>query len=44
MELEEQVIAITGASAGIGAATARVLAARGARVLGQARVPVAVEG
>jgi NADP-dependent 3-hydroxy acid dehydrogenase YdfG len=37
MELEDQVIAITGASAGIGAATARLLAARGARVVLGAR-------
>jgi NADP-dependent 3-hydroxy acid dehydrogenase YdfG len=37
MEIEDQVIAITGASAGIGAATARVLAARGARVVLGAR-------
>jgi NADP-dependent 3-hydroxy acid dehydrogenase YdfG len=32
MEIQGQVIAITGASAGIGAATARLLAARGAKV------------
>jgi NADP-dependent 3-hydroxy acid dehydrogenase YdfG len=37
MEIEDQVIAITGASAGIGAATARSLAGRGARVLLGAR-------
>jgi NADP-dependent 3-hydroxy acid dehydrogenase YdfG len=37
MEIEDQVIAITGASAGIGAATARLLAARGARVVLGAR-------
>jgi NADP-dependent 3-hydroxy acid dehydrogenase YdfG len=37
MEIEDQVIAITGASVGIGAATARVLAARGARVVLGAR-------
>ncbi|HEX4011539.1 MAG TPA: SDR family oxidoreductase [Solirubrobacteraceae bacterium] len=37
MEMEDQVIAITGASAGIGAATARLLAARGARVMLGAR-------
>jgi NADP-dependent 3-hydroxy acid dehydrogenase YdfG len=37
MELEGQVIAITGASAGIGAATARLLAARGAHVVLGAR-------
>src|ERR1700744_1633002 len=37
MEIEDQVIAITGASAGIGAATARLLAGRGARVVLGAR-------
>jgi NADP-dependent 3-hydroxy acid dehydrogenase YdfG len=37
MEIEAQVIAITGASAGIGATTARLLAARGARVVLGAR-------
>ncbi len=37
MELEDQVIAITGASAGIGAATARLVAARGAKVVLAAR-------
>jgi NADP-dependent 3-hydroxy acid dehydrogenase YdfG len=37
MEIEGQVIAITGASAGIGAATSRLLAARGARVVLGAR-------
>lgn len=37
MEIEDQVIAITGASAGIGAATSRLLAARGARVVLGAR-------
>jgi NADP-dependent 3-hydroxy acid dehydrogenase YdfG len=37
MELKDQVIAITGASAGIGEATARLLAARGARVVLGAR-------
>jgi NADP-dependent 3-hydroxy acid dehydrogenase YdfG len=37
MEIEDQVIAITGASAGIGATTARLLAARGARVVLGAR-------
>lgn len=37
MDLREQVIAITGASGGIGAAAARVLAARGARVVLGAR-------
>jgi NADP-dependent 3-hydroxy acid dehydrogenase YdfG len=37
IELEDQVIAITGASAGIGAATSRLLAARGARVVLGAR-------
>jgi NADP-dependent 3-hydroxy acid dehydrogenase YdfG len=37
MEIEEQVIAITGASAGIGATTGRLLAARGARVVLGAR-------
>src|ERR1039458_2936481 len=37
MEIEDQVIAITGASVGIGAATARVLAARGARIVLGAR-------
>lgn len=37
MEIEDQVIAITGASAGIGVATARLLAARGARVVLGAR-------
>jgi NADP-dependent 3-hydroxy acid dehydrogenase YdfG len=37
MAIEDQVIAITGASAGIGAATARVLAARGAHVVLGAR-------
>ena len=37
MKIEDQVIAITGASAGIGAATARLLAAKGARVVLAAR-------
>jgi NADP-dependent 3-hydroxy acid dehydrogenase YdfG len=37
MELDGQVVAITGASAGIGATTARLLAARGARVVLGAR-------
>jgi len=37
MEIEDQVIAVTGASAGIGAATARLLGARGARVVLGAR-------
>jgi NADP-dependent 3-hydroxy acid dehydrogenase YdfG len=37
MEIEDQVIAITGASGGIGATTARLLAARGARVVLGAR-------
>ncbi len=37
MEIEDKVIAITGASAGIGAATSRLLAARGARVVLGAR-------
>ena len=37
MEIEDQVIAITGASAGIGAATARLLTERGARVVLGAR-------
>ena len=37
MEIEDQVIAITGASAGIGAATARLLGQRGARVVLGAR-------
>jgi NADP-dependent 3-hydroxy acid dehydrogenase YdfG len=37
MAIENQVIAITGASAGIGAATARLLAARGAQVVLGAR-------
>jgi NADP-dependent 3-hydroxy acid dehydrogenase YdfG len=37
LEIRDQVIAITGASAGIGAATARLLAARGARVVLGAR-------
>ena len=37
MAIEDQVIAITGASAGIGAATARLLAARGAQVVLGAR-------
>ena len=37
MEIREQVIAITGASAGIGATTGRLLAARGARVVLGAR-------
>jgi NADP-dependent 3-hydroxy acid dehydrogenase YdfG len=37
MALEDQVIAITGASTGIGAATGRLLAARGARVVLAAR-------
>lgn len=37
MEIEDQVIAITGASAGIGATTARLLAAQGARVVLGAR-------
>lgn len=37
MDIREQVIAITGASAGIGATTARLLAARGARVVLGAR-------
>jgi NADP-dependent 3-hydroxy acid dehydrogenase YdfG len=37
MEIEGQVIAITGASAGIGATTARLLAAQGARVVLGAR-------
>jgi NADP-dependent 3-hydroxy acid dehydrogenase YdfG len=37
MKIEDQVIAVTGASAGIGAATARLLAAKGARVVLAAR-------
>ncbi len=37
MKIEDQVIAITGASAGMGAATARLLAAKGARVVLGAR-------
>ncbi len=37
MKIEEQVIAITGASGGIGAATGRLLAAQGARVVLGAR-------
>ena len=37
IEIKNEVIAITGASAGIGAATARLLAARGARVVLGAR-------
>ena len=37
MEIEDQVIAITGASAGIGASTGRLLAAQGARVVLGAR-------
>lgn len=37
MKIEDQVIAITGASAGIGATTARLLAAQGARVVLGAR-------
>ena len=37
MKIENQVIAVTGASAGIGAATARLLAAKGARVVLAAR-------
>jgi NADP-dependent 3-hydroxy acid dehydrogenase YdfG len=37
VKIEDQVIAITGASVGIGAATARLLAARGARVVLGAR-------
>ncbi|HEX3616988.1 MAG TPA: SDR family NAD(P)-dependent oxidoreductase [Solirubrobacteraceae bacterium] len=43
MELEEQVIAITGASSGIGEATSRLLAARGARVVMSARRVDALE-
>jgi NADP-dependent 3-hydroxy acid dehydrogenase YdfG len=39
IKIEDQVIAITGASAGIGAATARLLAAKGARVVLGARRP-----
>jgi NADP-dependent 3-hydroxy acid dehydrogenase YdfG len=37
MKIENQVIAVTGASSGIGAATARLLAAKGARVVLAAR-------
>ena len=37
MTIEDQVIAVTGASAGIGAATARLVAAKGARVVLGAR-------
>lgn len=44
MALEDQVVAITGASAGIGAATARMLGARGARVVLAARREDMLEG
>ena len=43
MAVEDQVIAITGASGGIGASTARLLAARGARVVLGARREDALE-